>query len=382
MSLEKIRKKISHIDHEILRLLNERIELGLRTKRFKEKIQDKEREIQILEQLQNYSHAHSVIHNEFVKKLYSSIIRESRRIQKTDQTLIGFQGEHGAFGEVAAKHYNPNLATLPCPEFADVMEDVEQGQLDMGIVPVENSLGGAITEVNELLVKTDLKVIGGIKYRVNHCLLKLPEMHYRDIRVVYSHPQALLQCRAFLNRHQLEARPFYDTAGAAKMLVKEKPKMAAAIANHLCAELYNLEVIKENVQDHKDNFTRFLILAREEQKNSANKCSIIFATPHKAGALFEVLKIFADARINLTRIESLPYRDDPGNSIFFLDFQSDTIQDTIKKILGRVKEKTVMLKYLGCYKEEVLNEDHYHRCGPYGRMAGSDACRETGALHL
>jgi prephenate dehydratase/chorismate mutase/prephenate dehydratase len=172
--------------------------------------------------------------------------------------------------------------------------------------------------------------------------------------VVYSHPQALSQCRTFLNRHQLEARPFYDTAGAAKMLSKEKPKMAAAIANHLCAELYNLEVIKENVQDHKENFTRFLVLAKEEQINSTNKCSLIFSTPHKAGALFEVLKIFADARINLTRIESLPYREDPGNSIFFLDFQSDSIHDNIKKILGKVKEKTVMLKYLGCYKEEMF----------------------------
>jgi len=354
MSLEKTRNKISHIDHEILRLLNERIEYELRTKRFKDKIHDKERETQIVKKLQDYSHAHTLIRGEFIKKLYSLFLRESRRIQNTNQTFIGFQGEHGAFGEVAAKYYNPDLVDLPCPEFADVIEDVEQGQLDMGILPVENSLGGAITEVNELLVKTDLKVIAGIKLRINHCLLKLPEMRHRDIRVVYSHPQALSQCRAFLNRHQLEARPFYDTAGAAKMLAKEKPNMAAAIANHLCAELYNLEVIKENVQDHKDNFTRFLVLAREEQKNSFKKCSIIFATPHKAGALFEILKIFADAQINLTRIESLSYRDEPGNSIFFLDFQCDSIHDNIPKILGRVKEKTVMLKYLGCYKEEVF----------------------------
>jgi len=354
MSLEKIRQKISHIDHEILRLLNERIELGLRTKRFKEKIQDTERESQVLKQLEDYSHAHSVLKIEFVKALYFSIMKESRRIQTSDQTLIGFQGEHGAFGEVAAKNFNPNLATLPCPGFADVIDDLEQGQLDMGILPVENSLGGAITEVNELLVSTDLKVIAGVKLRVNHCLLKLPERSYRDIRVVYSQPQALSQCRNFLNRHQLEARPFYDTAGAAKMLVKEKPRMAAVIANHLCAELYNLEVIKENVQDHQNNFTRFLVLARKEEKNSGDKCSIIFATPHKAGALFEVLKIFADARINLTRIESLPYRDDPGNSIFFLDFQSDSIHENIEKVLGKVKEKTVMLKFLGCYKEEVF----------------------------
>jgi len=354
MSLEKIRNRIDFIDHEILRLLHERIELGLRTKRFKKEIYDKERETQILEKMQEYAGAHSVFQTDFVGRFYTAIMRESRRVQKENELLIGFQGEHGAFSEVAARHYHPDLAAIPCSEFAGVLEEVEQGYLDLGIVPVENSLGGAITEVNELLIKTDLMVVGGIKLRVNHCLLKLPEIHYRDIRVVYSHPQALSQCREFLNRQKLEARPFYDTAGAAKMLSTEKPKMAAVIANHLCAELYNLEVIKENVQDFTGNITRFLVLAREEQQKPGNKCSLIFSTHHKAGALFEVLKIFSDSKINLTRIESLPNRDDPGNSVFFLDFQSDAIHNNIKKILESVKKKTVMFKYLGCYQEEVF----------------------------
>jgi len=354
MSLEKIRDRIDFIDHEILRFLHERIELGLRTRRFKQDIYDKEREMQILGRIQEYARAHSVIQVDFVEQLFSMIMKESRRIQRENKLLIGFQGEHGAFSEVAARHFNPNLAALPCTEFADVLEEVGHGYLDFGIVPVENSLGGSITEVNELLIKTDLMVVGGVKLRINHCLLKLPETHYRDIRVVYSHPQALSQCRDFLNRHQLEARPFYDTAGAAKMLSRERPKMAAVIANHLCAELYNLEAIKENVQDFTGNFTRFLVLAREEQKKPSGKCSIIFSTLHKAGALFEVLKIFADAGINLTRIESLPNRDDPGNSVFLLDFQNDATNDNIKKILDSMKEKTVMLKYLGCYQEEVF----------------------------
>jgi prephenate dehydratase/chorismate mutase/prephenate dehydratase len=334
--------------------MNERFELGLITKKLKGNIRDKRRKAQILNQLKQYSKVYSVIQSGFIEKIYSSILKESRSIQKSNRKLIGFQGEHGAFSEIAANHFNKNLVTLPYTGFADVIEEVEKEHLDMGIVPVENSLGGAITEVNELLVKTELKIIGEIKLRINQCLLKLTETHYRDIRIVYSHPQALSQCRSFLNRHQLEAKPFYDTAGSAKMLIKEKPKTAAVIANPLCADIYNLDVIKENVQDHSGNFTRFLVLAPEEQKKTANKCSIIFSTSHRAGALFEVLQIFTDNHINLTRIESLPNREDPGSYVFFLDFQSNSIHNNIPKILSRIEKKTVMLKYLGCYSEEVV----------------------------
>ena len=130
--------------------------------------------------------------------------------------------------------------------------------------------------------------------------------------------------------------------------------MAAVIASKLCAEIYNLEVIKENIQDFQSNYTRFLILAKKENKQPSDKHSIIFSTAHKAGCLFAVLKIFADAGINLTRIESLPSRDDPGNYVFFLDFQGNDIQGNVEKILEEVKQKTMMLKYLGCYTEEIF----------------------------
>lgn len=354
MSLKTIRKKIDHIDHELLKLLNERTELGLRAKKFKDAIYDGEREAQILEQLKEFSKSYNVIQDDFVEKLFTIIMKESLKYQEEGRSLIGFQGEHGAFGEVASRYYDDSLVTIPCTEFADVFEMVEKGDLDLGIVPVENSVGGAITQVNELLIRAELKIVGAIKLRINHCLLELPESSYREIRIVYSHPQAISQCRDFINRHRIEARPFYDTAGAAKMLAQEKPKMTAVIASKLCAEIYNLEVIKENIQDYQNNFTRFLILAREEKKQPADKHSIIFSTAHKAGCLFSVLKIFTEARINLTRIESLPHRDDPGNYVFFLDFQGNDIHGDVEKILKEVKQKTMMLKYLGCYKEEIF----------------------------
>jgi len=354
MSLDKIRKKIDQIDYEILKLLQERIELALRTKKFKEDIQDRERETQILEQLKKYSSILNLIQGDFVEKLFTEIMNENRKFQKKKRKLIGFQGEHGAFGEVAARYYDSNLVTIPCSEFVDVFEAVEKEYMDLGVVPVENSLGGAVTQVNELLIKTNLKVATAVKLRINHCLLALPESDYREIRAVYSHPQALSQCRDFLNRNNLEARPFYDTAGAAQMLAREKPKMAATIASKLCAKLYNLEIIKEKIEDNPSNFTRFFILAKEEKKKPANRCSIVFSTPHKAGTLFSVLKIFAEANTNLTRIESFPYRDDPGHYVFFLDFQCADDQSSLGSIFEEVKKKTKMFKHLGCYQEEVF----------------------------
>lgn len=353
MELEKIRKEIDSIDKELLKLLNQRLELGLRTKRHKKHVYDKTRETQILEQLLYLSRSYNLIKPAFVEKLFKAILVESRETQKENKPLIGFQGEHGAFGEVAAKVYDPNLVPIPCDDFADVFEGVELGTLDQGIVPVENSAGGAITQVNELLIKTGLKIVGAVKLRIDHCLLQLPESSWRQIRVVYSHPQALTQCRGFLSRNKLEARPFYDTAGAAKMLARDKPKMAAAIASKLCAELYNLEVVKLSIQDFKNNFTRFLILAKRERKDSSNKCSIIFSTAHRVGTLFSVLKIFVDEQINLTRIESIPDRDDPGNYIFFLEFQKQGIQNQVQRTLEKVRQKTSKLKYLGCYTEEM-----------------------------
>lgn len=353
MDLQKIRNDIDSIDREILRLINERLELGLRTTKFKEDIYDKQRENQILEQLTALSGAYGLIQPDFVEKLYHEILSESRKLQRASKTLIGFQGEHGAYGDVAARTYNNDLVPLPCRDFTDVFEGVEQGYLDLGIVPVENSSGGAVTQVNELLIKKNLRVVGAVKLRINHCLLELPESNWREIRIVYSHPQALLQCRNFLNRHKIEARPYFDTAGAAQMLTRERPKTSAVIASHLCAELYDLEVVKENIQDYKNNFTRFLVLAKKDQECLGNKCSLIFSTPHRAGTLFSVLEIFAEKGINLTRIESMPDRNDPGNYVFFLDFQRDDIHNQIESILETVGEKTAMLKYLGCYTEEV-----------------------------
>ena len=347
MKPEEIRKKISKIDRELLVLLQERMGLALRSNKFKETLSGLQQENDMLARAERLNL--DLIESTFTRQLLQTIIEETKRLQDEDRSLAAFQGEHGAYGEVAARKLVPKGAYIPCLEFIDVFRGVEDGYFDLGVVPVENSLEGAVTQVNDLLTTTDLKVIGEIKVAVSHCLLATEETDYREIRQVFSHPQALAQCRNFLMRNKLEARPYYDTAGAAKMLARENPKAAAAIASSLCAELYDLEIIKEGIEDGPSNSTRFLLLAREPSTDNGDKTSIIFAVPHEAGRLYAVLRLFADAGVNLTRIASMPLRSDPGNYSFFLDFEGSDKHEKIVAVLKEMEGLTKWMKHLGSY---------------------------------
>lgn len=348
MSLNEIRKNIDQKDAEILKLLNDRMELALTAKKFKETVEDSGREKEILERIR--SNTGGLIDSDFCEKLFLDIIKESKKLQSKDYKLIAFQGEHGAYGEVAARKWNEEFVPVPCKEFADVFEGVSKGLYDYGIVPIENTLGGVVGEANDLLINANINVIGAIELPVHHSLLALPGTDHRDIRVVYSHSQALAQCRHFLSRNSLEPVPYYDTAGSAKMLSEKRPKAAACIASRLSAELYNLDVIKEGIEDLDTNRTRFLVIAKEKTNEEGTKCSILFSTEHKAGTLFQVLQLFADSEINLTRIESVP--NEPGNYVFFLDFIGSDKNENIKKILESVKAITSNFKLMGCYNEK------------------------------
>jgi len=351
MKLEEIRTKIDKIDRELLVLLQERMGYALRSRKFKEAVTDSQREEAVLARVERMNL--DLIEQSFTRQLLKTIIEESKRLQEEDRPLVAFQGEHGAYGEVAARKLAPTGAYIPCMEFIDVFRGVELGHFDLGVVPVENSLEGAVTQVNDLLTTTELKVVGEAKVLVTHCLLSIEATDYREIRQVYSHPQALAQCRGFLLRNNLEPHPFYDTAGAAKMLARENPKAAAAIASSLCAELYDLEIIKEGIEDGPSNTTRFLLLAREPYEGAGDKTSVVFATPHEAGRLYGVLRLFADANINLTRIASMPLRSDPSNYCFFLDFEGSQREESVAKVLEEMEDLTITLKNLGSYPADM-----------------------------
>lgn len=350
MSLKEIRKNIDVVDSKILKLLNDRMELVLMAKKFKSKIEDNQREKELLEKIGTNSTG--LIHAEFIEKVYVEIIKESKNLQQQDYKLIAFQGEHGAFSEVASREWNTELIPVPCSEFAGVFEGVYSGLFDYGIVPVENTLGGVVGEVNELLIATDLKIVGAVELPIHLCLLALPGTDHREIRTVYSHSQALAQCRRFLARNKIEPIQYNDTAGAARMLAEKRPKGAAAIASMLSAKLYHLEIIKEEIEDLDRNMTRFIVLSKKDNQEKGNKCSIIFSTEHKAGTLFKVLEVFAKRKINLTRIESVP--NEPGNYAFFLDFIGSAKDESVIKAIDEVKDITSNFKMIGCYKERKV----------------------------
>ncbi|MDJ0761534.1 MAG: prephenate dehydratase [Myxococcota bacterium] len=353
MRLDEIRKKIDKIDRELLVLLQERMGLALRSRKFKATTSDPHREETLLTKAEQLGL--DLVERSFTRQLLKTIIEESKRLQDEHRPLIAFQGEHGAYGEVAARKLAPEGAYIPCMEFIDVFRGVEEGHFDFGVVPVENSLEGAVTQVNDLLTDTDLNVISETGVSINHCLLATSNMDYREIGIVYSHPQALAQCRAFLMRNKLDPHPFYDTAGAAKMLARENPRGTAAIASALCAELYDLQILEQGIEDNQSNTTRFLLLSRERRTGDGDKTSIIFATPHHSGKLHNVLKLFADAGINLTRIASMPLRSDPGNYSFFLDFEGSDKEARVANILTELEELTISMKLLGCYPADRSN---------------------------
>jgi prephenate dehydratase/chorismate mutase len=354
ININDIRKEISRIDFELLKLLNTRMELCVKTKKFKLGISDESREKEVLTGVSRLSPY--LLEPEFSQNLFRLIIDESKKLQQKYQTLVGFQGEHGSYGEMVARHHFPGQVFTPFAEFSEVFERLEDGSIDYGVVPVENSVGGPVTQVNELLIKFPLYIAGEAKLKINYCLLTLPETDYRDIKLVYSHPDALTQCLDFLNRNNLEEKPYYDTAGAAKDLSELRWKAAAAIASPLCAGLYNLQVIKDHLATHDQNITRYLILAKEPRTPEGNKCSIIFSAPHKAGMLFNTLKLFAEAEINLTRIESMSIIDDAINYAFILDFQGSDKDPKVQQALEKVKQASSMYKFLGCYVEESITE--------------------------
>lgn len=348
MELEKIRKRIDRIDFEILKLIEERFELELIAGKLKLSISDEEREKKIYENILNAA-VSPIISKKFRLNLFEKIISESKNLQWEKIPLIGFQGEHGANSEVAAKIFNPELITIPCKEFKEVVEGVDNGCFQYGILPIENTSEGSIGEANDLLIKTKLFIVGEVKLQIDHSLLTLPETDFKEIRFVYSHPQALAQCRNFISQNNLEPKPFYDTAGAAKWLSQTRQPGSAVIANISCKQ-YGLKVIREKIQDEEINLTRFIVISRNRIENG-EKCSIVFCILDKVGALCNILKIFSENGINLTRIESRPNRKEKGKYIFLVDFSGSAKDKNVRLALEKVKKKTEQFKFLGCYRE-------------------------------
>jgi len=265
-------------------------------------------------------------------------------------STVSFQGERGAYSEEAATmFFGPNVRTIPCRTFKEVFQSVEEKSVDYGIVPSENSLEGSINQTYDLLLETLLRIRGEVKVRVRHCLLTVPGTSIEEVRVVYSHPQALAQCAGFLQKLGLETIPAYDTAGSAKMLIEKRLK-AGAIASERAAEIYGLTVLKRGIEDFPENFTRFFVLGRVDVSSTGkDRTSIVFATTHTPGSLHNALGELASRQINLTKIESRPIRGTPWEYNFFVDFEGHESDPKVSEAIRALRSSTAMLKILGSY---------------------------------
>lgn len=264
---------------------------------------------------------------------------------------VAFQGEPGAYGEIAALDYFPKAKLLPAKSFQTVFEILESGKADFAVIPIENSIEGSINETYDLLLKTSMVVYGEIYQRIRHCLIANPGTSNSEITAAYSHPQALAQCRAYLQKKGLEPIPTYDTAGAVKLVKQEKMMQAAAIASKRAANLYGMRILEESIEDKKNNYTRFLILSKVQSKPTGHDgTSIIFSVRHTPGALYDILKEFAKRRINLTKIESRPTKEVPWEYNFYVDFEGHSHDKEIRELINAVKKKTLFIKILGSYK--------------------------------
>ena len=265
---------------------------------------------------------------------------------------IAFQGELGAYSESAVySFFDQSVTVKPCKSFDEVFESVKTGDVDYGVVPIENSIEGSVNRTYDLFLEYDLKVCGEIIIRISHCLIANKCTSIDSIKTVYSHPQALAQCRKFLEQHQLEAISNFDTAGSVKM-IKEKQLMdAAAIASERAAQIYDMTILAKEIEDVKNNSTRFFVLDKQDSSYSGeDKTSIIFAAKSIPGALHKVLKEFADRNINLTKIESRPTKQTPWEYHFYLDFEGHRTETKCQQALERIKDKISFIKILGSYK--------------------------------
>ena len=272
---------------------------------------------------------------------------------------VAFQGERGAYSELAVLQYfsdKSDLILSPNRTLADVFNAVESGEADYALVPIENSIEGSVNETYDLLMNTSLRIRGEVYVRVSHCLIGYADTNVEDIRYVYSHPQALGQCKEFIKRYRLEPIPYYDTAGSVKMLRENHIHNAAAIASRVAADVYGMRVIMEGIEDSKNNYTRFLVIAEEDSTipTGKDKTSIIFVTKHVAGSLYNVLQEFAVRGINLTMIVSRPLKDRPWEYAFYLDFEGHRSDEKVRESLDSINSKVTLLKVLGSYPKATI----------------------------
>ncbi len=351
MSLDNLREKIDELDSRLIKLIAERIAITRDIGKEKEEagipIEDKAREQMVLERVRNLARDEN-LNPEDIAGIYRQVFTISKEVQGV---TVAFQGEVGAYSEEAAyQHFGTGARLKPCESLEETFQVVERGEVQYGLVPVENSLEGSIPRTYDLLLDSSLKVCGETQLRIVHCLIGLPEAQIDSIKEVYSHPQALGQCKTFLRQMGWKLIPTYDTAGSVKLIKQNGMTDKAAIASARAAEIYGMKILVRSIEDNTNNYTRFFVLSRREAAPSGNdKTSIVFSVKHKPGALYDALKELAARKVNMTRIESRPTRQKPWEYNFYVDFEGHYQDTDFKEALQSLENAAVFVKVLGSY---------------------------------
>ena len=268
---------------------------------------------------------------------------------------ISFQGERGAYSEAAAKlFFNKEIETIAHVTFAEVLENTSNNNTEHAILPIENSIEGSVGESYDLLYSTNLNATGEIYHKIEHCLIGIGSLE--NVDTVYSHPQALGQCREFIEKQNMKTIPAYDTAGSVKIVKELNKQNCASIASKTASTLYDMPIIAENIANNLNNYTRFLILSKKESPETGNdKTSIIFSIKHEPGSLYRIIENFHKNNVNLTKIESRPTKTNTWEYNFYVDFEGHKNNSKISEMLEKIKQESLFMKVLGSYPSAKLN---------------------------
>lgn len=373
-----LRDEIDKIDNQIAALYQKRMQISMEVAEYKigtgKKVHDKERELEKIKKLT------ALVPDSFskngIQELFEHIMSISRKRQYQQLTERGnklendfeqvskidisgcrivFQGAEGAYAHIAMNQYfGSKTDHFQVDSWRDALEAVKCGKADFAVLPIENSTAGVVAENYDLLAEYELTIVGEQIISVNHCLLGLPDAKLSDITNVYSHPQALAQCDKYLQNHpNWECSRQSNTAVAARKIQKSGMKNKAAIASELTAQLYGLKILDQNIQDNKDNSTRFIIVAKKKIfLKSAQKMSICLVLNHQSGTLYHALSHMIYNDLSMTFIQSRPLNGQGAANWqyrFFIDFEGNMTQSAVQNALRGLREECETVRVLGNY---------------------------------
>ena len=348
--MKRMRDDIDAIDTAMLELLNKRaaiaVEIAEVKRKSKLKFHSPEREREILERLTGLNKG--PFPNDALRVIFREIISASLALE--EPLNIGYFGPEGTFTHIAAiRHFGSFARYVPFESIKAVFDSVEYGEASYALVPIENSSEGVVSHTLDMFMDYDLKISSEVMLEVSHNLLS-KSGDKAKIKRIYSHPQALAQCRGWLeaNMPGIPVLAAVSTARAAEMVSHDED--SAAVASDLAARLYDLKFIRRHIEDKKNNFTRFLVIAKESPaRTGADKTSIMFSINDKPGALYDILYPFKETKINLTKIESRPSKKRAWEYIFFVDMEGHIEEEKVRKAIEKVKKNCLYLTHLGSY---------------------------------